>query len=102
MDSAEYSARYNVNETVPYEPYESWEGLLEEISPDDRSDVRPGFEAIYAHYTDVKRLDASWSRAYRVYVNENTQGGVEGGGGDYSPRSGGFDILGHGTLLYRI
>jgi hypothetical protein len=41
------------------------------ISPDSRSEVRPGFEAIYAHYAEIKGLDASWSMAYRDYVNEN-------------------------------
>lgn len=100
--SAEYTAKYNVNETVPYEPYESWEGVLEEISPDSRSDLRPGFELLYAHYAEIKGLDASWSKAFRDYVNENTDDNVEGGGGDYSPNSGGFDCLGHGTLLYRL
>lgn len=100
--SAEYAAKYNVNETVPYQPYESWEGVLGEISPDARSDVRPGFETIYAHYSGIRGLDASWTMAYRDYVNSNLEDNVEGGGGDYSPRSGGFDYLGHGTLLYRL
>lgn len=66
-----------------------------------RGDVRPGFELLVAHYEDVKSLNASWSAAYRDYVNKNTELGVEGGGGDYGPNSGGFDALGYGTLMYR-
>lgn len=46
-------------------------------------------------------LNAFWSKKYRNYVNENTASGVEGGGGDYGPNSGGYDALGYGTLMYR-
>lgn len=99
---AEYVAKYNVNESVPYTPYESWEGLLPVIANKSRFEVRPGFEAIYSHYAELKGLNASWSQAYRDYVNENLTEDVEGGGGDYSPRSGGFDSFGHGTLMYRL
>jgi hypothetical protein len=87
---------------VPYTPYRSWEGILPEVATKARFNVRPGFEAIYSHYAEVKRLDASWSKEFRDYVNANLTVNVEGGGGDYGPNSGGFDVFGHGTLMYRI
>lgn len=100
--SAEYVAKYNTNHTVPYTPYRSWEGVLEVVSEKARFDIRPGYEAIYSHYAEIKSLNASWSLQYREFVNGNLTGSIEGGGGDYSPNSGGYDALGHGTLMYRI
>lgn len=99
---AEYVAKYNTNNTVPYTPYTSWEGLLSVVASKQRFSVRPGYEAIASHYAGVKHLNASWSMEYRDYVNQNISAGVEGGGGDYGPNSGGYDAFGHGTLLYRI
>lgn len=57
-------------------------------------------ELLYAHYSVVKGLNASWTGAYRDLVVEQS-GGAEGGGGDYGPNSGGYDQLGFGTILYR-
>lgn len=102
IQSAEYYGKFNTNHTVPYTPYESWEGVLPVVSEHARFGIRPGFEAIYAHFSDRKNLDASWTKAYRDYVSGNITASVEGGGGDYGPNSGGFDALGHGTLMYRI
>ncbi|KAF4947100.1 hypothetical protein FSARC_14048 [Fusarium sarcochroum] len=84
-----------------YSTYENailngWEGILEVVSSKARGDIRPGFETIYSHYTEIKKLNASWSKKFRDYVNANLTTNVEGGGGDYSPNSGGFDSLGHG------
>lgn len=100
--SAEYVAKYNTNHTVPYTPYRSWEGVLEVVSEKARFNIRPGYEALYAHYSEIKGLDASWSLEYRDFVNANLTGRIEGGGGDYGPNSGGYDALGHGTLMYRL
>ncbi|ATZ46613.1 hypothetical protein BCIN_02g00070 [Botrytis cinerea B05.10] len=102
LNGAEYAAKYNTNNTVPYTPYTSWEGELSVVANKSRFDVRPGFEVIYSHYAELKGLDASWSKVYRDYVNSNLTANVEGGGGDYSPNSGGYDALGHGTLMYRL
>ncbi|KAJ5699747.1 exopolysaccharide inner membrane protein-like protein [Penicillium majusculum] len=102
LHAAEYVAKYNTNNTVPYTPYISWEGLLSVVASKDRFSVRPGYEAIASHYAGVKHMNASWSMEYRDYVNQNISAGVEGGGGDYGPNSGGYDAFGHGTLLYRI
>jgi hypothetical protein len=101
LPSAEYVAKYNVNQTVPYTPYESWEGLLEVVSPKGRAQRRPGYEAVYSYYAEFKGMSASWSKAYIDYVNEGIDANVEGGGGDYGPNSGGFDSFGHGTLMFR-
>lgn len=100
--SAEYAAKYNTNHSVPYVPYRSWEGILPVISEKARFDKRPGFEAIYSHYAELKGLNASWSKAYRDFVNTELLDDIEGGGGDYGPNSGGFDALGYGTLMYRL
>ncbi|POS78307.1 hypothetical protein DHEL01_v203294 [Diaporthe helianthi] len=102
LNAAEYVAKYNTNNTVPYTPYRSWEGVLEVVSEKSRFDVKPGYEALYSHYAETKSLDASWSLNYREFVNRNLTENIEGGGGDYSPNSGGYDALGHGTLMYRI
>ncbi|CAI7575781.1 unnamed protein product [Penicillium viridicatum] len=102
LHAAEYVAKYNTNNTVPYTPYTSWEGLLSVVASKQRFSVRPGYEAVASHYAGVKHMNASWSMEYRDYVNQNISAGVEGGGGDYGPNSGGYDAFGHGTLLYRI
>jgi len=47
-------------------------------------------------------LNASWSGTYRDTVNQRLTANIEGGGGDYGPNSGGFDSLGHGTLMFRL
>ncbi|KAJ5521487.1 exopolysaccharide inner membrane protein-like protein [Penicillium freii] len=102
LHAAEYVAKYNTNNTVPYTPYTSWEGLLSVVASKQRFSVRPGYEAVASHYAGVKHMNASWSMEYRDYVNQNISADVEGGGGDYGPNSGGYDAFGHGTLLYRI
>ncbi|KAF1924239.1 chondroitin AC/alginate lyase [Didymella exigua CBS 183.55] len=103
LNGAEYAGKFNAgNNSVPYKPYHSWEGILPVVSEKKRFDIRPGFEAIYAHYSDVRGINASWTKAYRNLVNRNLTANIEGGGGDYGPNSGGFDAFGHGTLLYRI
>lgn len=101
-DSAEYVAKYNTGHDVPYQAYESWEGNLTVVSEKQRYNIRPGFEGIFSHYAELEGLNASWSRAYRGKVNANLTANIEGGGGDYGPNSGGFDSLGHGTLMFRL
>ncbi|CAI7646908.1 unnamed protein product [Penicillium glandicola] len=102
LNAAEYTAKYNVGYEVPYTLYESYQGAQYVISNNSRGVVRPGFELLSAHYSQVKGLDSSWTDAYRDWVNVNSTSGVEGGGGNYGPDSGGFDGLGFGSLLYRI
>lgn len=99
---AEYVAKYNVGYDVPYTLYQSYQGNQTVISNASRGTVRPGFELLSAHYGQIKGLNSSWTDAYRDFVNANSTEGVEGGGGNYGSTSGGFDVLGFGSLLYRI
>ncbi|KAH9882960.1 hypothetical protein J1614_000326 [Plenodomus biglobosus] len=100
LNGAEYAAKYNTNHTVPYTPFQSYQGLQSVISENARFNHRPGFEAIYSHYEEFRGQNASWTKAYRDAVN--AERGFEGGGGDFGPNSGGFDLFGHGTLMYRL
>ncbi|KAJ5767244.1 uncharacterized protein N7511_004860 [Penicillium nucicola] len=102
LNSAEYTAKYNVGSDVPYTLYQSYQGNQTVISNNSRGDIRPGFELLSAHYGQLKGLNSSWIDAYRDMVNANSTSGVEGGGGNYGPNSGGFDGLGFGSLLYRL
>ncbi|OQE29853.1 hypothetical protein PENSTE_c002G03120 [Penicillium steckii] len=102
LNAAEYIGKYNVGQDVPYTAYNSYQGNQTVISNNSRGTVRPGFELLSAHYGQLKGLDSTWTDAYRDWVNGNSTGGVEGGGGNYGSTSGGFDGLGFGTLLYRI
>ncbi|KAI5923768.1 chondroitin AC/alginate lyase [Camillea tinctor] len=102
LAAAEYVAKYNTGYDVPYTWYNSYMGNQTVISENARYTHRPGFERIYAHYADIKGLDASWTKLYRDEVNGNSTDSVEGGGGNYGGNSGGYDDLGYGTLLYRL
>ncbi|KAL5357618.1 chondroitin AC/alginate lyase [Aspergillus floccosus] len=102
LNSAEYIGKYNVGYDVPYTPYMSYQGNQTVISESSRGNVRPGAELVSAHYGQLKGLNSSWTDAYRDWVNANTTGGVELGGGYYGGNSGGFDALGFGSLLYRL
>ncbi|CAP94150.1 hypothetical protein E8E15_009322 [Penicillium rubens] len=102
LNAAEYVGKYNVGYDVPYTLYKSYQGDQTVISKNARGTVRPGFELLSAHYGQIKRLDSYWTNAYRDWVNANSTDGVEGGGGNYGSTSGGFDVLGFGSLLYRI
>ena len=99
--SAEYTAKYNLNHTVPYTTYTNSDVTQTNISAADRGDGRPAWELLFAHYGSLKGQDVTWTEKYRDYVNEKS-GGAEGGGGDYGPNSGGYDQLGYGTLFYRL
>ncbi|CAG7943084.1 unnamed protein product [Penicillium nalgiovense] len=102
LNAAEYVGKYNVGYDVPYTLYKSYQGDQTVISENARGTIRPGFELLSAHYGQIKRLDSYWTDAYRDWVNANSTDGVEGGGGNYGSTSGGFDVLGFGSLLYRI
>jgi Alginate lyase len=103
MKGAEYVAKYNLGNDVPYTPYTwnygapgVWSGsqTFTAASPDGRGDVRPIWEMIYNHYVGRKGLSVPNITAYAAKVRP------EGGGGDYGPDSGGFDQLGFGTLAF--
>lgn len=94
LKGAEYAARYNLGENVPYTRYSNSDVTQPEISPGARGDTRPVWELIYNHYVVLKGLKSPAVQAFAAKVRP------EGGGGDYGPNSGGFDQLGYGTLTY--
>ncbi|KAK1147157.1 hypothetical protein N8T08_001896 [Aspergillus melleus] len=101
LAGAEYVAKYNLGEDVPYTTYVNSDVTQEVISDVGRGDIRPLWELLYNHYGVLKGLDVTWTKKYRDMVVEDGDG-AEGGGGDYGSTSGGFDQLGHGTLLYTL
>jgi len=103
LKGAEYVAKWNLGQDVPYAPYTwrkgapgKWSGeeTFTAASPAARGDVRPIWEMIRNHYTKRRGLDAPYVTALAARVRP------EGGGGDYGPNSGGFDQLGFGTLAF--
>ncbi len=100
MKAAQYVARYNLGQDVPFTKY-SW-GTGQNcahrehtvISDVARGQARPVWDQLHFHYARRRRL----SVPYITAIAE--KGRAEGGGGDYGPNSGGFDQLGFGTLLY--
>lgn len=86
---------------MPYSTYNNSDVSQPVISNSSRGTIRPINELLYAHYSSLKGLNASWTGAYRDLVVDES-GGAEGGGGDYGTTSGGYDQLGFGTILYRL
>ncbi len=97
----EYCAKYNVGDDVPYTTYTNSDVTQTVISNNSRGNVRPMGELLYAHYSSLKGLNATYTGQYRDLVNSGS-GGAEGGGGNYGTTSGGYDQLGYGTLTYRL
>jgi hypothetical protein len=92
---AEYTAKYNLGEDVPWTNYTNCEKqAMTEVSPTGRGTLRPAWELIYNHYAKVKGAHAPFSQRFAEKVRP------EGGGGQYGPNSGGFDQLGFGTLTF--
>lgn len=98
---AEYFARYNLGEDVPFEPYTNGIVSYTAISSASRGAIRPAWEILYNHYAVIKGLDAPWTTKY---LNNTLTyfGGAEGGAGSWGEGSGHYDGLGWGTLLYRL
>ncbi|MFI6574632.1 alginate lyase family protein [Nocardiopsis sp. NPDC050513] len=102
MKACEYVARYNLGEDVPFTPYE-WghhttcaPRVQEVVSDAGRGQVRPVWEMVYNHYAVRQCLDVPNVAA----IAEQQR--AEGGGGDYGDASGGYDVLGFGTLAYTL
>lgn len=103
LKGAEYVAKYNLGQDVPYTSFTwhegapgVWEGwqTFTSAGADGRGDNRPIWEMIYNHYVKRRGLSAPNITAYAA------KNRPEGGGGDYGPNSGGFDQLGLGTLTF--
>ncbi|KAK0464549.1 GPI anchored protein [Desarmillaria tabescens] len=102
LAGAEYVAKYNVGFDVPYTPHVNRDYNETVISASSRGSIRPSWELLYAHYSSLKGLNASWTEQMRDLVLNSSTNGVEGGGGNYGANSGGYDQLGFGTLLHRL
>lgn len=100
MKAAQYVAKYNLGNTVPYTTY-NW-GTGQNCAPQSqtvigsgsRGQVRPVWAMLHYHYGRRLLLDDKYISQMCFSV------APEGGGGDYGPDSGGFDQLGFGTLMY--
>lgn len=96
LKGAEYVAKYNLGNDVPYTVYANSDVVQKEISPVARGGKRPIWELIYNHYVVLKGMKAPYVQQYAALVRP------EGGGGDYGPNSGGYDALGYGTLTFSL
>ncbi|WP_329268797.1 alginate lyase family protein [Streptomyces pseudovenezuelae] len=101
MKAAQYVAKYNLGQDVPFTTYNWGTGQncaassQTVVSADSRGQVRPVWAMLHFHYNRRLGLDDKYiSQMYYDLV------APEGGGGDYGTTSGGFDQLGFGTLMY--
>ncbi|GLY16718.1 membrane protein [Kineosporia sp. NBRC 101677] len=100
LKGAEYVAKYNLGQDVPFTTYQWGTGVSGAlrtqpvISSASRGQIRPVWELVLNHYTQRRGLKAPHVAAMAQKVR------AEGGGGDYGPASGGFDQLGFGTLMF--
>ncbi|QSZ37509.1 hypothetical protein DSL72_008607 [Monilinia vaccinii-corymbosi] len=101
LQGAEYYARYNLGNDVPFVPYTNGIVSYTVISGASRGAFRPTWELLYAHYAQIKGLDASWIQKYRNYT-VNAMRGYEGGAGSWGEGSGHYDGFGWGSLLHRL
>ena len=96
LRGAEYVAKYNLGQEVPYTPYVNSDVTQNVISDNSRGNERPIWELVYNHYVVRKGLPARFIKQFAEKVRP------EGGGGAYGRNSGGFDVLGYGTLAYTL
>ncbi|WP_329544899.1 alginate lyase family protein [Streptomyces sp. NBC_01356] len=100
MKAAQYVAKYNLGQDVPFTTY-TWgtgQSCAQQshtaISSGSRGQVRPVWDILYYHYARRRGLSVPYIQAMAESVRP------EGGGGDYGTTSGGFDQLGFGTVMY--
>ncbi|MFC8661479.1 alginate lyase family protein [Streptomyces sp. NPDC057199] len=100
MKAAQYVAKYNLGQDVPFTTY-TWgtgQNCAQQshtvISASSRGQVRPVWDILHYHYARRRGLSVPYITAMAESVRP------EGGGGDYGSASGGFDQLGFGTLMY--
>ncbi|WP_243638999.1 alginate lyase family protein [Streptacidiphilus pinicola] len=103
LKGAEYVAKYNLGEDVPFTrlSFEQgaphvWSRTVVDTMPsaDSRGNLRPIWAMIQNHYVNRRGLAAPYCTAMATKL------APEGGGGNYGPNSGGFDQLGFGTLAF--
>ncbi|MEV6796247.1 alginate lyase family protein [Streptomyces sp. NPDC051320] len=100
MKAAQYVAKYNLGQDVPFTKYTWGTGqscaYSEQtvISSGSRGQLRPVWDILHYHYVGRRKLSVPYITAMAEKVRP------EGGGGDYGSTSGGFDQLGFGTVMY--
>jgi hypothetical protein len=100
MKAAQYVAKYNLGQDVPFTKYTWGTGqncAYQEhtvISSASRGQLRPVWEILHFHYTRRRGLSVPYISQMAALVRP------EGGGGDYGSTSGGFDQTGFGTVMY--
>ncbi|KAJ5822519.1 Chondroitin AC/alginate lyase [Penicillium robsamsonii] len=101
LRGAEYFARYNLGNDVPFVYYTNGIVSHTEISSASRGAIRPTWELLYSHYVTMIGMDAPWTT---LFLNNSLDyyGGAEGGAGSWGEGSGHYDGLGWGSLLYRM
>ncbi|MFI6335304.1 alginate lyase family protein [Streptomyces sp. NPDC050535] len=100
MKAAQYVAKYNLGQSVPFTTY-TWgtgQNCAQQshtaISSASRGQARPVWDILHYHYARRRGLPVPYITAMAESLRP------EGGGGDYGSTSGGFDQLGFGTLMY--
>ncbi|MEU0068363.1 alginate lyase family protein [Streptomyces sp. NPDC006332] len=100
MKAAQYVAKYNLGNDVPFTTY-TWgtgqscaQSSQTVISADSRGQGRPVWAMLHYHYGRRLLLDDKYISQMCFSV------APEGGGGDYGSTSGGYDQLGFGTLMF--
>ncbi|MFI6931039.1 alginate lyase family protein [Streptomyces sp. NPDC050287] len=100
MKGAQYVAKYNLGDDVPFTTY-TWgtgQSCAQQsqtvLGSGSRGQVRPVWAMLHYHYNRRLYLDDKYISQMCFSV------APEGGGGDYGSTSGGYDQLGFGTLMY--
>jgi hypothetical protein len=106
LKGAQYVAKYNLGNDVPFTEYAKQSGPRDttpdhvgwttytEVSSASRGQERPVWELVLGHYAGRQGLAAGWVQQIADTIRP------EGGGGAYGSTTGGFDQLGYGTLLF--
>ncbi|NGN67016.1 cell wall anchor protein [Streptomyces sp. A7024] len=100
LKAAQYVAKYNLGEDVPFTKYTWGTGTNcayrehTVISDVARGQARPVWDQLHYHYARRRGLSVPHLTAIAA------KNRPEGGGGDYGPNSGGYDQLGFGTVMY--
>ena len=93
LSGAEYFAKYNLKNAVPFANYTNCQGVVQSaVSSDSRGEIQPIWGLIYNHYANIEGIAAPYSKQYMAHT------GSEGGGGNYGADNDGFYQLGYTTL----
>jgi len=92
----EYTAKYNLGNEVPYQPYKSFKGRYhyKSISDDSRGRLRPMYEKIYNHYHNRMGIEAKYTdeAIQKIRQRQETR--------KHSRRRKRFGTLPWGTLMF--